>query len=286
MGKVAVVTDSSACLPRALAAEYGILSVPLRFRLNGRSYRDGVDISADEVYRRLPTLKALPTTSAPSPSDYYAVLHSAAAQVSGIVIITISSTLSGAYQSAVAATATASETLKHVEIQVIDSRTAAGAQGLVVLAAARAAARGGDVHAVVLTAREVMERVELVAFLDTLYYIARSGRVPMALHYTNALLKVNPLFHIRPMSGEAKTIRIARGRESAERQMLEIVHRRLHGQFLRGIVLHSDCRDEAERLRVRIESEFDCAELHVGDFTPAMGIHAGPRVLGLAYHPA
>lgn len=285
MRNVVVVTDSSACLPQTLVEEYGILTVPLRFRMDGRSYRDGVDVTADEVYRQLPTSKVLPATSAPSPSDYYAVFHSAAARVTGIVVITISSTFSGAYQSAVSATATAGETLNRVEIHVIDSRTAAGAQGLVALAAARAAARGDDIRDVVLAAREAMERVELIAFLDTLYYIARSGRVPMALHYTNALLNINPVFHIKPMSGEARTIRVARGRESAERQMLEVVRQRLGGQFLRGIVLHSDRHDEAERLRTRIESEFDCAELHVGDFTPAMGIHAGPGVLGLAYHP-
>ena len=285
MGSVTVITDSSACVPQELASGLRVATVPLRFNLNGRSYRDGIDIDADEVYRRLPRLDVLPTTSAPTPSDYYAVLQAVAAHVSDIVVITISRRFSAAHDSALAAAATARDTLGNISVHVVDSGTAAGAQGLVVLEAARAAARGCAVDDVIASAHRVMSRVELVAFLDTLYYIARSGRVPVALHYTNAIFRVNPLFMVKPLSGEARVIRIARGRASAQRQLLEVVGRRVAGGPLCGIVLHSYCRDEAERLADHLKSSFDCRELHISDFTPAMGIHAGPGVLGLAYYP-
>ncbi len=286
MTRVAVVTDSTVCLPPELVSLHGIGVVPLRFVLEGASYLDGVEITADDIYRMLPQVKTLPTTSAPSPSDYYAAIARASVSHEAVLVITIASKFSGMHLSATTAAATARDLLKNVDVQVLDSGTAAGAQGLVVLAAARAAGRGEDMESVLSAARSVMERVELVAFLDTLYYIARSGRVPMAIHWANVVVRVNPLFRIEPMSGEANTVRVARGRQSAERQLLEIVRRHVGARKLHGIVLHSYRRAEGELLRDRILSAFDCEELHVSDFTPAMGIHTGPGVLGLAYYAA
>ncbi len=284
MAGVAVVTDSTVCLSPELTSSLGIESVPLRFFLDGRTYLDGLEITADEIYRLLPEARTLPTTSAPTPSDYYAAYQRAAASHSAILVITITRKFSAMYQSAVAAAETAQRNLAGVSIEVLDSHTTAGAQGLVVLAAARAAQQGADLPAVVRAAGDVMARVDLIAYLGTLYYLARSGRVPMALHWANAVVRVNPLFRVAPMSGEARTVRVARGRASAERQLLEIVEAGAGSRPLHGIVFHSYCPDEAARLRARVESSFNCVELYVSDFTPAMGIHTGPGVLGLAYY--
>jgi len=286
MGRVAVVTDSSACLPPHLGAEFDVYIAPLRFFIDGRSYLDGIDITATDVYRLLPHTRELPTTSAPTPSDYYAALHRASATHESVVVITITRRFSGMYQSATMAAATARESLRDLQVTVIDSGTAAGGEGLVVLNAARVAAAGGRHQDVCSAARETMERVELVATLDTLYYLARSGRVPMAVHWANAVVRVNPIFRIQPLSGEAKTARVARGRESAIRQMLELVEQRARAKALHAVVFHSDCLDEAELLRDRVAGMFHCDELFVSDFTPAMGIHTGPGVLGVAYYSA
>ena len=284
MGRVAIVTDSSACLPPDLVSGLGIHVVPLRFFIDGRSFLDGIDITATDVYRLLPCTRELPTTSAPTPSDYCAALHRASATHESALVITITRRFSGMYQSATMAAATARESLKHLQVTVIDSGTAAGAEGLVVLNAARVAAEGGSHGEVCFAARETMERVELVATLDTLYYLARSGRVPMAVHWANSAVRVNPIFRIRPLSGEAKTARVARGRESAIRQMLELMEQRTRTGTLHAVVFHSDCLGEAELLRDRVAGMFRFDELHVSDFTPAMGIHTGPGVLGLAYY--
>jgi len=283
MGEVAVVTDSTGCLPGDLVREYGIYIVPIRFQMEGVSYRDGIDVTAEQIYRHLPSARTLPTTSAPSPSDYYAAIAHAASTHPSVLVITISHKLSAMLQSAMTAAATGRDSLGHVRIRVLDSGTAAGAQGLVVLETARAAETGKPLDEVVEVARNTMCRVELIAFLDTLYYLARGGRVPMALHWVNAVIRVNPLFRIGAMSGEARTVRVARGRHSAVRQLMELVGKSAVKGRIHGIVLHSDCHDEAERLCTILRNTFDCAELYISDFTPAMGIHTGPGVLGLAY---
>ena len=283
MGQVALVTDSTVCLPDDLVRELGIGIVPIRFQMEGVSYRDGIDVTAEQIYRHLPYARTLPTTSAPSPSDYYAAIAKAAVLHSSVLVITISHRLSAMLQSAMTAAATARDTLDHVRIRVLDSGTAASAQGLVVLEAARAARDGKPLDEVIDVARDTMCRVDLIAFLDTLYYLAKGGRVPMALHWANSVIRVNPLFRIRAMSGEAKTVRVARGRHSALRQLIELVGESASTGRVHGIVFHSYCHGEADHLSTLLCNTFDCAELHVNDFTPAMGIHTGTGVLGLAY---
>jgi len=284
MAGVGVITDSSVCLPSELVGLHHIHVVPLRFFLNGRWYIDGLEITADDIYRILPESRSLPTTSAPTPSDYYAALQKATVDHAEILVITITRQFSAMYESARTAAETARNTLPGITVEVLDSRTTAGAQGLVVLAAARAARAGGSLTDVIRAADAVMARVDLVAFLDTLYYLARSGRVPMALHWANSVVRVNPLFRIAPLSGEARTVRIARGRASAVRQLMEIVGADVGALPLHAIVFHSYRHDEAEGLQQRVKSLCNCVEVYVSDFTPAMGIHTGPGVLGLAYY--
>lgn len=285
MQSVAVITDSSACLPADMVSALHIQVAPLRFFIDGKSYLDGIDITATDVYRLLPQLRELPTTSAPTPSDYSAAMERAARQHENIVVITITRRFSGMYQSALIAAATARDTLRQTRVEVIDSGTAAGAEGLVVLDAARAAAAGGDLEQVCAVARRTAASVSLVAVLETLHYLARSGRVPLAVHWANSVIRAHPVFRILPLSGEAKTVRIARGRESGVRQMLEMVAEDAHGKDVRVVVFHSDRLEEARTLADAAAARFPCRELYVSDFTPAMGIHSGPGVLGLAYCP-
>ena len=284
MGRVAVVTDSSACLPGELVSELGIHVVPLRFFIDGKSYLDGIDITATNLYRLLPRVRELPTTSAPTPSDYHAAYQQMAAEHDSVAVVSLARRFSGMYQSALLAAATARESLPALRVEVLDSGTAAGAEGLVALSAARRAAAGAALDDVISTAREVSGRVVLVATLDTLYYLARGGRVPMAVHWANSVVRVNPVFRILPMSADARTVRVARGRQSAVRQMLELVRQQAGSGEWHGVVFHSDSLDDAEELRCQVVSMTRVVELYVCDFTPAMGIHTGPGVLGLAYY--
>jgi DegV family protein with EDD domain len=141
---VAIVTDSTACLPQEVLNQYGIEVMPLRFAYEGKVYRDGIDIAPEEIYRILPEAKKLPTTSSPSPGDYLETLQEAAQKYSAILVITLSAKFSTTFDSAKVAGEMAREELKNAAIEVLDCGTAAGAQGLVVLAAARAAGAGGE----------------------------------------------------------------------------------------------------------------------------------------------
>lgn len=284
MGCVGIVTDSTVCLPREVTEGLGMEIVPLRFIHEGKVYVDGVDISPEEMYRILPGAEKLPITSAPAPGDYYDALERAAERHSSILVITISAKFSTMFDSARAAVEMMMEKGRRATIDVLDCGTAAGAQGLIVLAAARSAAAGEGLVEVTEAARSVMAKTSLVAFVDTLYYLVKGGRVPKAVGWANTVMKIRPIFQIKPLSGEANVMKIARTRADAVEQLLGVVKKAAKGKAIHAMVMHSSALVEAEDLRDRLLSELRCNESYISDFTPAMGIHSGPGVLGIAFY--
>jgi DegV family protein with EDD domain len=187
------------------------------------------------------------------------------------------------FNSARLAAEMAKTALPDVVIEVLDCGTAAAAQGLVVLAAARTAASGRNMTEVVESARSVMTRVNLFGMLDTLYYLVKGGRVPKAAALANSLLKIKPIFSLE--QGEAHTVALPRTTRSAVKRMLKLMkERRGKRQPLHVAVMHADAVAEALTLRNRIASQFDCAELFITEFTPVMGVHTGPGLIGVAFY--
>jgi len=283
MRKVAIVTDTTACIPREQVEKYDIEVVPIQLIFENRTYRDGIDISPTEFYALLRRAKKLPTTSSSSPGPYLEAYQQASKLAPNVLCITLSAKFSGIFNSARLAMEMAKTTLPNVVIEVLDSGTAAAAQGLVVLAAARAAASGQNLAEVMATARRVMSKVNLFATLDTLHYLARSGRVPQAAALVNSLLKIKPIFTLN--HAEARTVALPRTIPSAIKRMLKIMEQKASkDQPLHVAVMHADALDQAIALKNRISSQFDCAELFITEFTPVMGVHTGPGLLGVAFY--
>ena len=206
MPGVGIVADTTACLPAELAERYGIEVVPLQLMVDGRAYLDGVDITPAEFYGMLPLARRLPTTSASSPGSYVEAFRSAAQRSSSIVCITVSKALSAMFDSARSAAETAKAMFNGLPIEVVDSGTAAGADGWIVLAAARAAAAGGTHEQVVEAARSMKPRVHLIAVMDTLNYLAKGGRVPHVAAWASSVLQIKPVIRVVPEGGEVKLV--------------------------------------------------------------------------------
>ena len=177
MNKVAIVTDSVACIPKEQVEKYGIEVVPVQIIFGDKAYRDGVDISPAEFYSRFRQVEKLPTTAAAVLGSFLEAYSKAGRRASSILCITLSAKLSGMFDAARLAMEMAKEALPGVEIEALDCRTAAVAEGLVVLAAARTAAAGGNLAEVAEIAKSVMSRVQLLAVLDTLKYLVKGGGV-------------------------------------------------------------------------------------------------------------
>lgn len=283
INKVAIVTDTTACIPKEQVEKYSIEVVPIELIIDGRVYRDGIDISPSEFYALLRQAKKLPTTSGSLPGPYLEAYREASKRVSSILCITESSRFSGMFNSARIAMEMAKTALNNVAIEVIECATAAAGMGLVALAAARAAASGKSLTEVVEVARGVMQRVSLFATLDTFHYLVKGGRVPKAAALASSLLQIKPVFTVN--QGDAHTVALPRSTPSAVKRMLKLMGQRVvKGQPLYVAVMHADALNEAIALRNRISSQFDCAELFITEFTPVMGVHTGPGVIGVAFY--
>jgi DegV family protein with EDD domain len=297
MKKVVVVTDSSATVPADLVRELDIRVVPILLAFDGRSYRDGVDITAAEVYRWLRESQrqpasargGLPTTSAPSVGDFLRVYAAAAQEASGIVSIHLSPKLSATYNSAFTASQLVDgpDSQPFHSIRVVNSHTAAMGQGFVVLAAARAAAAGAGLETVVARAQEVAGQMNLLATLGTLEYLHRGGRIGGAVTLLGTMLQIKPVLYLADghvdVFARPRTMPKALGvmmQEMAEQ--VDKAGRARHP--LHVAILHADEPVKAEALRQQVAEWFDCAELYVIEFTPVMGAHTGPGVLGVAFY--
>jgi DegV family protein with EDD domain len=283
MKKVAIVTDTTACIPQEQVTRYDIEVVPVQLIFEDKTYRDGIDISPTEFYALLRQANKLPSTSASSPDPYLEAYRKASQRAESILCLTEPSNFSAMVNSALVAKEMAKTALPNVVIEVLDCATAAAGQGLVALAVARAAASGKNLGEVMTTAQDIMYRVNLFATLDTLHYLVKGGRVPQAAALVNSLLKIKPIFSLN--HAEAHTVALPRTIPSAIKRMTKLMEKKVvKGQRLHVAVMHADVMDKAVTLRNRIASQFDCAELFITEFTPVMGVHTGPGLLGVAFY--
>ena len=274
--RVGIVTDSVACVPAPVARDLGIEVVPIWIQFGGESLRDGVDISPQEVYRRL-RAGEVATTSAPSPGDFLQAYQRLAQRgASAILAITLPAELTGVHRSA----ALAAE-MSPVPTRVLDSRTAAAAEGWVVIEAARAAARGAGMDEVVARAREVSRRCRLFAMVPELQYLRRGGRAVQALARLGASLGVVPVLALR--DGRIEPMAVTRSPEAAIARMMEELATDARAGRLHLAVMESDSPEGTERLVAAVRERFRPVEMLTTPFTPAMGVHAGPGILGVGY---
>ena len=280
---VTVVTDSAAALPPDLVARYDIRVVPLGLQVGADRYRDG-DIGLDELVRRFDEPIS---TAAPSPGEFATAIADAR-RTGPVVTLTVAAGMSSTHDSAKLAAKLVTDndprgtkSSPGPDVMVLDTGTAAGAQGLVVLAAAGAAAEGADQYEVVATAERVAGRVRLAASVADLERLARSGRVPDAARWIGDRLGVRPLFEFR--DGRARPLRPA---FSAEAALDRIVQRCAagagHGARLHVTVLHALNPEAAAVLAERVQT-LDPVSFLVGPFSPVMVAHTGRGLAGLAW---
>jgi DegV family protein with EDD domain len=278
MAQVAVVTDGAAAMPPELVEEYDIAVVPFQLIWEGETLRDGIDITPSQFYRRLRTAKSLPTTSQPLVGDFVHLYGELSGKAKAIASIHVAQEFSGTYNTALLAARQAAT----VPIEVIDSRTATMGQGFLVLEAARAAMRGASLSEVVARVKSLIPKVHVIATLDTLEYLRRSGRVPTLKASLGSRLNIKPVFHL--YDGQARLYAQVRSRERAVQIMVGAIPKTAEKGGLHIAVLDADAPGEAQELKAQILSRFDPAEIYVAEFSPVMGSHTGPGLLGITFY--
>ncbi len=274
--KIGLVTDSTADIPMEVQGQYGIEVVPALINIGGRSYEDGREITREEFYTRLPGLKPPPTTSAPSVGafqvKYEKLLREGAERV---VSIHAANSLSGIFNAARLAAQEFGERVK-----VLDSEQLSLGIGFQVLAAAEGIARGAVMDEILSIVETVRQRVRVVALLESLEYIRRSGRVSWAKALIGSLLHIQPLVELR--YGIVHRLGQARTRLQGVARLTEALNS--FGPLGRLAVLHTNAEAAARPLLEEVKARVPVMPFVV-NVTTAIGTHVGPNGLGFAAVP-
>ena len=271
---VKIVTDSLSDITSDLAGELGITVVPLYVRFGETVYRDRVEITTEEFYRRLVSEAALPSTTQPTPNDFLEVYNTLAKETDEILVIVVSSKLSGTYQSATQA----KEMVKgKCRIEIVDSLSVAMGMGLIVIAAAKAVKDGANLDEVVDLARGAVPRSHLIAYFDTLKYLAKGGRIGKAQGLLGAMISIKPILTVK--DGEMAEKKKVRSLSAGLDYLYDIA---AGFSNIEGLAVeHATTPDDADQLVERLSAIYPKERIHRAVISPVVGTHAGPNALAL-----
>ncbi len=275
---VAIVTDSTADLPALLAATRSVTMVPLTLNLDGRSYLDGVDITAEQFYRRLQQSTSHPTTSQPSAGRFAKTYSALLEDHDAVVSIHISEKLSGTYASA----RQAADMTDPKRVHVIDSQVVSMSLGLATLAAAQEAAQGASAEAVIDRVTSMIPHLQTYFSVATLEFLRRGGRIGRASALLGSVLQVKPVLCIR--DGLVTPLERVRTFDRALNRIVELTREVDRGSGVCIIVGHANAEADAERVSRELEPIAETLMLQ--PIGPVVGAHAGPGVVGLGCYPA
>lgn len=277
---VAIVTDSTAYIPKQLRERYSIHVIPSIVIWSGTSYRDGVDLQATEFFERLKVDPVHPTTSVASLGDMQAVYSQAAARAESVIGIHLSAKLSNTFSVAEEAV----KALPGKEFHIINSQTTAMAMGFLALAAARAAEAGQSATEIARRTRESISRTGVLLTVETLKYLQRGGRIGAAQAFVGGMLDLKPVLEVR--EGVIHPLERVRSKKKAVARMLDVMAERVAGKSgIRLAVIHAAVEQEATEVLELARTRFGAAlvESFVADVSPTVAVHTGPGTIGLTY---
>ena len=271
---VKIVTDSLSDITSDIAQELGVTVVPLTVFFGKESFLDRVTITTDEFYYRLTRDPIWPKTTQPPPGDFVNIYNKLAEETDEILVITLSSKLSGTYESALNAK---SMVKGKCRIEVIDSLTVAMGLGLIVITAAKSAQAGANLDQVTELVRSAMSRSHLIAYFDTLKYLAKGGRIGKAQELLGAMLLIKPILTVK--DGEMSPVTKLRTRAAGMNYLYNSATSFPHIEEL--AVEHATTPDDTDKLVERLSSVFPKERIYRSTISPVVGTYAGPSAMAV-----
>ncbi len=275
---IKIITDSTSDIDVEYAKVLDVEVVPLKVIINGKDYKDRIDLQPSEFYNLLEKSSILPTTSQPSPQDFLSLYEDAKTNNDSIIVITLSSQVSGTYQSA----CIAKDLAEYDNIYVIDSFNATQGLRLIVEKAVQLRNEGKDFQEIVNIIEKYKHRVHILAVVDTLEYFYKGGRLSKASATMGTLLKFKPIVGLK--DGNLVLISKARGTQKGISKIIDIIHENgdidLNEPICIGYTGNDDGLDKFESI---LKKEFNFQDPLHGYVGPVIGTHAGPGARLIAY---
>ena len=271
---IKIVTDSTCDLPESVIARHGITVMPLYINIGQKGYLDGIELSRQEFYERLPTYNPLPTTATPGTDMFRKAYEKLASEgATEILSLHISISLSAIVDVARLA---AKET-HSIPVTVVDSRQLSLGTGFLVERAAQAAAEGRSMSEIMAVLEDQIQRTHVIAALDTLEYLRRSGRMNSAVAALGTLLQMKPLLKMYDGNPTAERVRTNNG---ATERLVSLMSDL--APFERVAFVHSHAPAKADSLRQKVQHLLPLGEILSVEITPVLGANIGPGASGFA----
>ncbi len=282
---IAIVTDSTACIPHSLREKLQIHEVAYYIHRGVDVLKDLVTVQREEFLQWLPTAEELPKTANPGPGDYYKVYKDLAdTGKKEIISIHMTSKGSGAYQAACIAVKMMKEKLPNVHIEVVDTLNVALCQGWIAIEAARSALAGVKTDKIMDKIQDMIPITRMIQTADTLKYLYMGGRIGKAMHLTGSILSLKPIIGMK--DGDIVALGVARGLNQAYRKMVNLIESAVGSSVkIKVAYMHAGAPLKILKLKELVETKFEIAESFISELSPALMVHTGPGTTGLCYFP-
>jgi DegV family protein with EDD domain len=275
MSKIAFVTDTISCLPPELVKEYAIKIVPTALIIDGKSYRDGIDISNDEFWQRFDAMRSF-STSAASIGDFVNIFKEAGKEADNIICTLVSKALSSTHSSAVQAKQIVMEETPGLNIEILDSRTGTAAEGFVVLEGARTARACKTLVEVLQVMQNMITRVKWVNAMETTKYLIKIGRAPKTIP-VEVFLQVKPMIAMLHNTGLVEDAGVAGSKAESFQKMVDLISQNTDlGRPLHVIVHYTNNIADGRQLVSMVQAKYNPAEIYLTPYTAVMCGSTGP----------
>lgn len=273
---VKIVTDSLSDISPEKAKELGISVVPLNVHFGDKVYKDGVELTPDEFYKKLVGSTVFPTTSAPPPGVFAELFTNLAKETNEILAILVSDKLSATYESCVQGKALVKVECK---IEVINTKWIIGAEAILVMLAVEAAKKGANLETISEIVRKAMPRLHAFMMFDTLEYLKKGGRIGKAQAFLGSLLKIHPILTLK--DGEIHPLERARNRTQAKDILINYIKK--YPRIDRVVVEHATTPEEAEEMIERVSALVSKDLITRSRVGSVIGTHTGPHIVAVCF---
>jgi DegV family protein with EDD domain len=274
--RIALVTDSSCDLPAEILQQYSIFTLPLKIIYHDREYSDGVDITPDEVYQRFES--EIPKTAMTAPADIYQLFNSLKEQgISKVLAIHISSALSGVYE----LVQMIGREFQDMQIEVVDSKTLSMGLGFMLCEAGRCISQGLHLEEIRDRVLGMKDKVKVFYSIPVLDYLRKGGRIGLVSATIGSILNLKPIISVNE-DGRYYSYDKVRGRRQSLERLVEIAADMAQRGKVRIAVMHGAACEEATHVKEVISKLPNIKEVLFGQISPALVVHTGPGLVGIA----
>ncbi len=279
MAKVAIMTDSTACLEEEIIKKYNIHVVPLVVNFNNESYKEGQELTNKEFYQYIKNNNDLPTTSQPAIGEFIKLYENLAKEYDSIIALHLSSGISGTYNTSCSAA-------KMVDcniIEIIDSGLACYGLGFAVIEASKMASEGKSLNEIVDRVNYIIKNMKSYFIVEDLLHLHRGGRLNTAELLVGSMLKIKPIIYFKDK--KLQVSEVIRTRKKALKKVYNLIELdSKDDSIIKASVVNAACLEEAAELAERIRSINSEFDVSISDFGSVIGTHVGPKSIGVVWY--